>query len=131
MTISLSSEHQLARLESTRAFLDRGTQAARIQIYGGVRAATPADTPTDGMLVEICLTKPCGALVAGRLHLSAADDAMITATGSATWARIVNGEAVTAIDLDCSDQAGSGEIRLVQTQLYAGGYARLAEAILG
>ena len=43
MTITLSSEHQLARLESTRAFLDRGTQAARIRIYGGVRAATPAD----------------------------------------------------------------------------------------
>ena len=56
---------------------------------------------------------------------------MITASGLATWARLVNGEDVTAMDLDCSDLAGDGEIRFEQTQLYAGGYAQMANAVLG
>lgn len=131
MTITLSTEHRMARMESTRAFLDRGTQPARVRIYGGVRPAQPADTPTSGMLVEVRLTRPCGNVVGGQLVLTAMENALITASGLATWARLVNGEDVTAMDLDCSDLAGDGEIRFEQTQLYAGGYAQMANAVLG
>ena len=131
MTITLSTEHRLARMESTRAFLDRGTQPARVRIYCGVRPAQPADTPTSGMLVEVRLTRPCGNVVGGQLVLTAMENALITASGLATWARLVNGEDVTAMDLDCSDLAGDGEIRFEQTQLYAGGYAQMANAVLG
>lgn len=130
MTITLSTEHRLARMESTRAFLDRGTQPARVRIYGGVRPAQPADTPPSGMLVEVRLTRPCGNVVGGQLVLTAMENALITASGLATWARLVNGEDVTAMDLDCSDLAGDGEIRFEQTQLYAGGYAQMANAVL-
>ena len=131
MTIALSPEHELARLESTRAFLDRGTQPARVRIYGGLRPATPNDTPSSGMLVEVRLTQPCGQVVNGQLVLTAQANALITASGLATWARLVNGEEVNAMDLDCSDLAGNGEIRFEQTQLYAGGYVQMANAVLG
>ena len=131
MTITLSTEHRLARMESTRAFWDRCTQPARVRIYGGGRPAQPADPPTSGMLVEVRLTRPCGNVVGGQLVLTAMENALITASGLATWARLVNGEDVTAMDLDCSDLAGDGEIRFEQTQLYAGGYAQMANAVLG
>ena len=131
MTITLSTEHHLARMESTRAFLDRGTQAARVRIYGGVRPGAPSDTPSSVMLVEVRLTRPCGSVVGGQLVLTAQENALITASGLATWARLVNGEDVTAMDLDCSDLAGDGEIRFEQTLLYAGGYAQMANAVLG
>lgn len=131
MTITLSTEHQQARLESTQAFLDRGTQPARVRIYGGLRPAQPNDTPTSGMLVEIRLTQPCGQVVGGQLVLTAQANALITASGLARWARLVNGEDLPAMDLDCSDLAGSGEIRFEQIQLYAGGYAQMAQAVLG
>lgn len=131
MTITLSTEHQLARLESTRAFLDRGTQPARVRIYSGVRPSHPNDTPSNVMLVEVRLTRPCGSVIGGQLVLTAQENALITASGQANWARLVNGEDVTAMDLDCSDLAGDGEIRFEQTQLYAGGYAQMANAVLG
>ena len=70
-------------------------------------------------------------MVGGPLVLTAQENALITASGQATWARLVNGEDVTAMDLDCSDLAGDGEIRFEQTQLYAGGYAQMANAVLG
>ncbi len=70
-------------------------------------------------------------MVGGQLVLTAMENALITASGLATWARLVNGEDVTAMDLDCSDLAGDGEIRFEQTQLYAGGYAQMANAVLG
>ncbi len=56
---------------------------------------------------------------------------MITSTGVATWARLVNGNEVTALDLDCSGTDGSGDVKLASTNLYLGGDARMVSAILG
>ena len=131
MTITISAEHHAARLEGTRAFLDEGASPARVRIYGGTRPATPADTPASAMLVEVRLTKPCGSVIDGHLLLTPQENALIARTGVATWARIVNGAELTAMDLDCSGLGGTGDIRLAQTQLYAGGYAQMASATLG
>ena len=131
MTITISAEHHAARLEGTRAFLDEGASPARVRIYGGTRPATPADTPASAMLVEVRLTKPCGSVIDGHLLLTPQENALIARTGVATWARIVNGAEITAMDLDCSALGGTGDIRLAQTQLYAGGYAQMASATLG
>ena len=131
MTITISAEHHAARLEGTRAFLDEGASPARVRIYGGIRPATPADTPASAMLVEVRLTKPCGSVIDGHLLLTPQENALIARTGVATWARIVNGAELTAMDLDCSALGGTGDIRLAQTQLYAGGYAQMASATLG
>ena len=131
MTITISAEHHAARLEGTRAFLDEGASPARVRIYSGMRPATPADTPASAMLVEVKLTKPCGSVIDGHLVLTPQENALIARTGVATWARIVNGAEITAMDLDCSALGGTGDIRLAQTQLYAGGYAQMASATLG
>lgn len=131
MTITISAEHHAARLEGTRTFLDEGASPARVRIYGGIRPATPADTPASAMLVEVRLTKPCGSVIDGHLLLTPQENALIARTGVATWARIVNGAELTAMDLDCSALGGTGDIRLAQTQLYAGGYAQMASATLG
>lgn len=130
MTMTISTEHHAARLEGTRAFLDEGSSPARVRIYGGIRPAAPADTPASAMLVEVRLTKPCGSVIDGQLLLTPQENALIARTGVATWARIVNGAEITAMDLDCSALDGTGDIRLAQTQLYAGGYAQMASATL-
>ena len=130
MTITISAEHHAARLEGTRAFLDVGASPARVRIYGGTRPATPADIPSSAMLVEVRLTKPCGSVIDGQLLLTPQESALIARTGVATWARIVNGAEIAAMDLDCSALGGTGDIRLAQTQLYAGGYAQMASATL-
>ena len=96
-----------------------------------MRPATPATLPSSVMLVEIKLTKPAGTVAAGLLTLTQQEDGLITATGIATWARLVNGNDVTALDLDCTGTDGTGDVKLASTNLYLGGDARLVSAILG
>lgn len=131
MTVAITVEHNEARLAGTLAFLDAGPLAARLRIYGGVRPATPAATPGSAMLVEIRLTKPSGTIAGGLLTLTQQEDGLISATGVATWARLVNGNDLTALDLDCSGTDGTGDVKLASTNLYLGGDARMVSAILG
>jgi hypothetical protein len=131
MTVAITVEHNEARLAGTLTFLDAGSNPARLRIYGGTRPETPATTPTSAMLVEIRLTKPAGAISNGLLTLTQQEDGLITASGIATWARLVNGDDVTALDLDCSGTDGNGDVKLASTTLYLGGDARIVSAILG
>ncbi|MGE0805119.1 MAG: hypothetical protein AB7L76_06180 [Burkholderiaceae bacterium] len=131
MTVAITVEHNEARLAGTLDFLDEGPQPARLRVYGGVRPASPADVPSSGMLVEIALTKPAGTILDGLLTLTQQEDGLISATGVATWARLVNGNDVTALDLDCSGTDGDGDVKLATTTLYLGGDARMVSAILG
>lgn len=133
MTVVITVEHNEARLAGTLSFLDAGSNPARLRIYGGTRPATPATpatTPTSAMLVEIRLTKPAGTISNGLLTLTQQEDGLITASGIATWARLVNGDDVTALDLDCSGTDGNGDVKLASTTLYLGGDARMVSAIL-
>jgi hypothetical protein len=131
MTVAITVEHNEARLLGTLGFLDTGPNPARLRIYGGTRPPSPSTTPTSVMLVEIKLTKPAGTIANGLLTLAQLEDGLITATGIATWARLVNGAEVTALDLDCSGTDGHGDIKLASTNLYLGGDARMVSAVLG
>jgi len=131
MTITITTAHNDARLGGTLAYLDTGTGNAAVRIYGDTRPATPADVPTSAMLVQVGLTKPAGTVAAGVLTLTQLEDGLIAETGIATWARVVNGNGDTAFDCDCGEGAGAWEVTLAQTQLYAGGAARITAAVLG
>lgn len=131
MTIAITSAHNDARLGGTVAYLDSGTGNAAVRLYGSTRPATPADTPSSTMLVQIPLTKPCGTVTAGVLTLTQLEDGLISTTGTATWARVVNGEGTTAFDCDCGEGYGAWEVQLAQTDLFAGGTARITNATLG
>lgn len=129
MTVTISQAHNTARLNGTLAYLDTGSGHARIRIYDGVRPASGGGATT--LLTEIALDKPSGAVANGILTLTSADIPLVLASGTATWARIVNGNGDMALDCDVSNQAGTGDIKLVSTSLYAGGKAVLSSATLG
>lgn len=131
MTLRITVAHNEARLAATLAQLNAGTGNPAIQVYGGTKVASITDTPSSAMLVEIPLTKPAGTIASNALTLTASADGLIAATGQATWARFVDGDGVVVMDADCSDMAGTAEVKLVSTQLYEGGDARLASAVIG
>lgn len=131
MTISITPAHNDARLTGTLAFLDTGTGNAAVRLYGGTRPATAVDAPSSAMLVQIGLTKPAGTVSAGLLTLTQLADGLISETGTATWARVVNGNGATAFDCTAGEGVGAWEVQLVQAVLYAGGDARITSASLG
>ena len=130
--LAISPAHNEARLGGTLAFLDAGAGSAKLRIYKGTRPTDPqtAANPAD-LLVEIVLSKPAGSVSGGALALTQAEDGLITATGTASWARAINGAGVVAFDADCSDSAGAGDVKLPSTSLLAGGGCRLISAVLG
>lgn len=125
MTLAITPSHNEARLTGSLNYLDSGSGNAAVRIYGGTRPATPQDTPSSAILVQIELTKPCGTITAGVLTLTQQANGLIVESGSATWARIVNGAGATALDCDCGQGAGAWEVQLVQATLYAGGDAQI------
>lgn len=127
--IAITSLHNNSRLLGTLSFLDSGAQEARLCIYGCPRPATPYDIPEDDLLVEIPLTKPAGVIVDNALHLTG-QEALVSRTGVAVWARVINGAGVTAMDMSCSDADGDGDCKLSSTTLYLGGIVRLVSAVL-
>jgi len=130
MTTTTTAAHNAARLTGTLAYLDTGADAASIHIYGGTRPATPLDAPASAALVQIALTQPCGTITAGVLTLTQAADGLITTTGTATWARILNGAGEAALDCDAGVGAGAWELQLPQAQLFAGGDCKITSAAL-
>ena len=130
MTLAITTELNEARLTGTLAFLDTGTGNAEIRIYGGTRPATAADAPTSSMLVAVSLAKPAGSVATNGLTLSPASNAQVDHSGDATWARVVNGSGATAFDADVSDTNGTGDIKITNVTLWAGGFVALVSAVL-
>jgi hypothetical protein len=129
--IEITQAHNEARLQGTLGFLDTGSNNARVRIYGGTRPASVNDVPGTAMLVEIELTKPAGTIADGLLTLTQVEDGLILTSGTATWARAVNGDNAVAFDCDAGQGAGAWEVQLAQTQLFAGGDAKIVSAVLG
>ena len=128
--ITISTGLNEARLTGTKDFLDLGTGNARIRIYNSTRPAS-GGTPTT-QLVEIELDKPCGTVAGNVLTLASTDIPLCDASGSATWARVVNGNGDFAFDCDVSSvAAGTGQVQLEDTSLLAGGKTQLVSGVLG
>jgi hypothetical protein len=119
-----------AALEARRVFLDTGAGNARILIYSGTRPAT-GGVPAGTLLGTITLDKPCGIVNAGQLVLTSSTIPIASASGTATWARFINGADAHAFDCDVSNMAGSGEVKLEDTLIIAGGELTLVLAVLG
>ncbi|MBP9904493.1 MAG: hypothetical protein KBF66_02965 [Rhodoferax sp.] len=130
MTVAITPEHNHARLSATLAFLDCGSSPARLRIYAGTRPQSPEMPAASEMLVEIRLTKPAGVISEGLLTLTQQENGLIVASGIASWARLVNGNEVCAMDMDCSESDASGDIKLASLSLYLGGDTRMVSAIL-
>lgn len=129
LSTSHASERATAALAATLAKLNSGVTGATVSLYSTTRPANGADAGGAAQAV-LTLPKPAGSIAAGVLTLGVVTDAMITATGTALWAR-VEVDGAPLFDCDVSDTTGTATIRLATTQLYAGGSVRLASGILG
>lgn len=129
--IGQTNDFKNAALEGRRDYLDLGSGVARIRIYGDnqPRPATGA-TATGTLLVTIDLEKPSGTIASGELTLAAGDDVIVAASGTALWARVINGNGDIAFDCDVSSTSGSAELQLPSTTLFAGGTTRLVSGVL-
>lgn len=129
-TVAESTASREAALQGRLTFLDNGPDAAAINIYGGVRPDSPADTPAGAVIATIPLKVPAGEVANGVLTLQAAEPGLITVTGTATWARVTNAAGMVAFDMAVGDMNSTANCKLSTVDLLAGGLVVLISATL-
>jgi hypothetical protein len=105
MTMGFATTLRTSRADAIKTAIDAGAGAGLIRIYDGARPATGGTATT--LLAELTCTDPCSTgAVAGVLTLSAINsDASANATGTATWARIVDSSGTFVLDMSVSTAA--------------------------
>lgn len=131
MTIEISTGLNETRLQATRDYINLGAGNAFFAVYGNTRPLSINDIPGAAPLVIIQLTKPPGVVDQGVLTLTQLAPGQVTTNGVATWARLFNGDDQPVLDCDCSDAAGSGELKLNNVALFEGAEVSLVSAVLG
>ncbi|MDH0562214.1 hypothetical protein [Acinetobacter courvalinii] len=100
MSVIPSLAAGLAQLHSFASFIDTGSGNATFIFYSDTKPAdvtVPANT--SARLVALTLPKPCfKALNADNVELNPTDAATVTKTGTATWARLFNGNGDAVAD---------------------------------
>lgn len=128
MTFEVSQAFNEARLQGILAFLGA---SARLFVYGGVKPTAGAATSAT-VLAMVELASPAGTISGGWLTFAAANpsDMLASASGVATWGRLVNGSGQWCGDFTISGPSGSGDFKLsvtdqlpgeADTQLWQGG----------
>lgn len=127
MAVGFVTALRNARLDAITAKLDAGSGAGKLRIYNGSRPATGGAATT--LLAELTLSDPSApAASAGALTLNAiTQDSAADATGTATWARLVDSDGNFVAD--CSVGAAAADIILNTVSIVAGAIVSISSAV--
>jgi len=126
MAIGMSVTLRNARLD---AITTRAGASAKLRIYDGTRPAT-GGTATTQLAELICNATFAPAASSGTLTLnSITQDSAADATGTATWARIVQSDGTTHV-LDCSVGTSGADINLNTTSIVTNAVVSVTSAVL-
>lgn len=132
MALTLSPAHEAARQEAARlpslqasfALLTPDPEPAVIQLFVG--------TPVSGTLVaelpmpDTVLTLDSGAV---QIKSTAVIEGQVSTAGNVSNARILDGTGAWWADGIVTDEQGSGDIKMQDTNLQAGAFAQITNAI--
>ena len=126
MTIGITTALRNDRLQLLLDDIDDGADeysTASLLIYDGDRPATgeAIDEYDNDLLVTFDMPFPCGTISAGVLTFGAIADAIASAYGIATWGRMLNEAGDFVADLSVTNEVGNGDIKLNDTEIFAGG----------
>ena len=124
--MALSPALYIAQLQTIATALDSGSTGGLIRLYAGARVGIGFMPASINLLCEFNLQKPCTAdLNANALRLKPPADRLCIKTGSATWARLLDSDGRTALDVDVGPIDSGADIELDTILLLAGGMVRL------
>lgn len=129
MAIGMATTLRDARLQAVIDTIDAGAGAGEIRLYDGIRPAT-GGTVTN--LIGTCvLSDPCATISSGVLTFNPiSDDVSADATGTITWARIVDSNGVFVMDLGCGIAASGEEIIFNTVSAQLGGVITILSGTL-
>ena len=122
---------KIARANAVIAALDGHALPARLLICSGVPPSGLAVADPGAVLVALTLTKPIGEVnAAAELILGLIQEAMVTSSGSATWAQLQTGGGGSVANLTVGPVGSGASIILGNSSLDAGSLLRITAAKL-
>lgn len=116
------------------AAIDAGASNSSIKFYTGSKPASPSVAPngTTQVLLGTCTCSTVAGVVASQaLTFNAVtQDASADTTGTATWARVCDGDGTGVIDVDVSDLGGTAFLKMNTTSIVAGGPISVASFVI-
>jgi len=105
--------------------------AGEIRVYDGTRPAN-ADTAvsTQTLLVTFTMANPAGTVTSGVFTGTNPAAAMVAASGTAVWARMVDSSAGTVFDADVGAPSSGSLIEIDNVTLASGGYCTITSFML-
>jgi hypothetical protein len=127
MTVGLATTLRNSRADAIKTAIDAGAGPGMIRVYDGTRPAT-GGSATNLLATLTCSDPSAGAAAAGALTLSAiTSDASADATGTATWARIV--DSTGTFVLDCSVGTSGADINFNTVSFVIGAAIAITSAV--
>lgn len=132
MTIGMDTTLRNARLDEITAAIDAGSGAGTLKIYDGTRPGTGAAITTQTLLGTLTFSDPsAGAASAGVLTFNAiTQDSAADATGTATWARILDSDSNFVMDVSVGATGSGEDIELNTTSIIVGGPITVSSATI-
>jgi hypothetical protein len=128
-SLSFSTTLRNARAQKIIDALDAGTGPGVFRFYTAPRPATGGALTTQTLLGTVTLSDPSGAASAGTLTFNAiTDDSLADATGAAAWVRGEDSAGGFVLDMDVTDNAGAGPVKMPNVNVVAGGVLRVSSA---
>lgn len=128
---------RIPALQARLALLDANSVNAQIDFYPAGAWSTPGDSPSAAVVASIPLASTAGTVDTDlfQIQLTVPIEAQIDGANPSTGtevalARVLDGDGDWWADLTVSDEAGSGDVKLIETLLLNGEYARLTSAII-
>lgn len=123
MAVVIGNSAKNAMLNALRDLIDAGAGAGTIKVYTAPKPSNGAAITSQTLLAELAFSDPCAPNAAGGVLTfdPITGDASANASGVATWARIADSAGNFVADLDVSDNAGAGELKLTTTTITIGG----------
>ena len=123
MAIGMVAGLRNARLDAITTFAGG---SAKLRIYDGARPATGGSTTT--LLAELtCNATFAPPAAGGVLTLNSVTSGTATATGLATWARLVRSDGTTIV-MDLSVSTSSSDVNLNTTSIVSGAIVSVTSA---
>ena len=129
MALELSTGARNAAADGIVDLIDSGGTGT-IQIRTGAQPASPNDAASGTLLATLTFSATAfGAAASGTATASAiTSDTSVDATGTAGYARVLNGSAATVMDMDIGQ--GSGTLDFDDTSFISGGTAAISSFTL-
>lgn len=109
------------------AKIDAGSGPGKAKFYSGTQPAGPGTAITSQVLLgTLTMSDPCGSTSSGTVTFSAiTEDSAADTGGTASFVRLTDSDDNAVIDLDVTNNAGAGAVKMNTTTIVTGGPIRI------